>query len=68
MSFKFNVFSGTLDIAGLSISTANGKYVLKSGDTMTGPLIINPSSGNTALTIEANQYIKAGKRLYFDGN
>ena len=38
-----------------------GAFVKIIGDTMTGPLIINPVSGNDALTL------KAGKRLVFDG-
>lgn len=40
----------------------SGAYVLVAGDTMTGSLTINPSSGNDALILEA------GKRLVFDGS
>jgi len=47
MAWKFNVFTGTFD-ATWSEAALNGLYVLKAGDTMTGPLVISPS-GDTAL-------------------
>lgn len=40
---------------------ASGVYVRIVGDTMTGPLVINPTSGTDALTL------REGYRVVFDG-
>ncbi len=40
----------------------DARYVKKSGDTMTGSLILSPTTGDNALTI------KADCNLYFDGD
>jgi len=45
---------------------AAGKYVDKTGDTMTGELIIN-STGTTSLTANKDIVIKAGQKLILDG-
>lgn len=45
----------------------NARYVEVEGDTMTGPLIINPSTGTTALTVHKDIILKAGEKLIFDG-
>ena len=39
----------------------------KTGGTMTGELIIAPSSGVKSLSVTKDIYIKAGQKLYFDG-
>lgn len=41
-------------------------FVNLSGDTMTGALTIEPS-GDTALTVKKDIYLKAGQKLYLDG-
>lgn len=42
-------------------------YVNESGDTMTGPLTIIPSSGATAITASGDIIAKAGKKVIYDG-
>jgi len=44
-----------------------GAYVQVIGDTMTGPLIITPASGDTALIANKDIVLKAGQKLIFDG-
>ena len=40
-------------------------YVHTTGDTMTGELILNPT-GDTALTVKKDVYLKAGQKFYLD--
>lgn len=42
-----------------------GGYVQKTGDTMTGPLVIDPITGYTALEARKDIYILPGQRLVF---
>ena len=44
-----------------------GAYVHIIGDTMTGPLVITPTSGDTALIANKDIVLKAGQKLIFDG-
>jgi len=44
-----------------------GAYVKVIGDTMTGPLVITPTSGTTALIANKAIILKAGQKLIFDG-
>lgn len=43
------------------------RYVLVVGDTMTGKLVIKPTSGDDSLYTDKRIIIKSGQRLYFDG-
>ena len=56
-----NVFTGT------EVESALYEDLQKIGGTMTGHLIIDPSSGDRALTVKKDIYLKAGQKLYFDG-
>lgn len=66
MKYRVNAVTGQLDLT-LDKDELDGVYVFKIGDTMTGELIINPTSGNTSLTAKKNIVVKAGQKIYFDG-
>lgn len=42
-------------------------YVKIKGDTMTGPLVISPTSGTTALTANKDIILKTGQKIIYDG-
>jgi len=64
--WTINPFTGKID-ATLDKSYADGRYVNVPGDTMTGALIITPSTGTEALKSNANIVLKTGQKLIFDG-
>ena len=64
MTYKYNPFTDKLDKTNSKAEMKkklDDVYVNETGDTMTGPLIVEPSSGTTSITI------KAGTKLIFDG-
>jgi len=74
MSFKFNPFTGNLDISGIS---GGPQYVLKSGDTMTGKLNLpastlssvplNLGNGVSPTTTVAGDVFASGNNIFFKG-
>jgi len=81
MAFRFNPFTGKLDIAG-SDGGGGSQYVLKSGDTMLGKLVAaanatisklnigNALSGisSPATTVDGDIWISASNRLAYKSN
>ena len=71
--FKLNVFSGNLDIV-LGMSTIfeglSGNFLMldTSNDPLTGELVIDPASGDTALDVKKGISLKAGQKLIVDGD
>ena len=65
-AFKFNPITGKLDLV-YDASTLAGDFVNVTGDTMTGALVITPTSGLTALTSNLNIVLKSGYKMIFDG-
>jgi len=53
---------------GLPRDNADGRYVLKAGDTMTGKLVIAPVTGTTSIQANKDIIIVAGQRMVFDGS
>lgn len=66
MAWKFNPFTLEMDYYGDSTGSG-GPFVKIAGDTMTGELVITPTSGTTALTANLDIVLKAGQKLIFDG-
>ena len=58
-----------MDIKGRTYTLAQLQdlFVEIIGDTMTGELIIDPSSVDTSLTAKKDIILKADQKLYFDG-
>jgi len=63
---KINPTTNKLDLV-LADDDLDGVYVRIIGDTMTGPLVISPSS-ETSLTSNKDIILKSGRRLVFDGS
>jgi len=61
-----NPFTGKID-ATLDKSYADGRYVNVPGDTMTGALVITPTTGTESLRANKDIVLKTGQRLIFDG-
>lgn len=51
----------------MSKNSSDASYVKKTGDAMTGPLTITPSSGDTSVVANKDVTIKAGQKLNLDG-
>ena len=64
MALKFNPFTATLDYV-----EDDGKYVLKTGDTMTGDLTLPHviAVGPNESEFDGGIIIKSGRKLIFDG-
>jgi len=61
--------TGQVKVTGvLSQSAADALYVKKAGDTMTGELTIEPSSGTVSLDCKKDIVIKAGQSIILDGS
>jgi len=59
-------FDGT-NFTGIPDAALDLDYVEVAGDTMTGELIIDPSTGTNAIDCQKNITLKSGQKLIFDG-
>jgi len=72
--FKYNPFTNKLDKVKSKAEQQvdlDDVYVNETGDTMTGALKIvlpSPASEETALAVNKNIMLKAGRKLIFDGD
>ena len=64
--WTINPFTGKYDQT-INKTATDARYVNVPGDTMTGKLTIDPTSGTKSLDAQKDIVLKSGRKLIFDG-